>query len=259
MRPIALTLLLLLAACGRSTPDAAPAAIAAPASLQTAAAHLPPAVADYLAALLVVEQAKAPVTLEALFAKAEAAQDALMEITSGVDGKALLETYDEAGFAALQARVRGLVIHRGMDIYAQPEPGFFLALARTRGLPADVAFFEQYAATWGPDLIPVYLKLRPQPTPCVRFGESRIAPMYAAWQAFAARHPNAYAQHAAQNLRDLEEAVALGTCACDGAQTVKREQDAFLKQFPASPKAAEIRARREQLDKDPDVLPVNCR
>ena len=94
---------------------------------------------------------------------------------------------------------------------------------------------------------------------CVRFGEGKIAPLYAGWKSFAAQHPSAYAAHAAQNMADLEEALALGTCACDGLESVRREQADFLKQFPETPKAAVIKTRRDELASDPDKLPVNCR
>ena len=242
--------LLLLAACGRT-----PATAEAPAIVATAPGTSP-AVADYLKALAEVEKSASPVSLEGLFEKAEAAQAALMSITGE---EAALERYSAAEFTTLQAQLRGLTLHRELDIYAQPDPPFFLALAKAHGLPGDKAFFTQYAATWGPDLVPIYLKLRPQPTPCVRFGEGRIAPLYADWNAFATQYPAAYAKHAAQMLADLEEALALGTCACDGIESVRTEQADFLKEFPNAAKAPEITARREQLARDPDVLPVNCR
>ncbi len=251
---LSLPLLVLATSCSRQTPAAstAVAALASPA----AAPASPAAVVAYLAALTAVEQARAPVSLEALFDQAEAAQAALMEVTGE---QAVLERYSDTEFAALQAQVRGLKLHRELDIYAQPEPAFFLALAKAHGLPADIAFFEQYAATWGPDLVPVYLKLRPQPSPCVRFGEGLIGALYAGWQQYAAAHAGHYAARVVQNLADLEEAVALGTCACAGLETVRSEQAEFLKRFPDTPKTAEIKARREQLVTDPDVLPVNCR
>ncbi|MES2885298.1 MAG: hypothetical protein V4709_10865 [Pseudomonadota bacterium] len=254
MRRLVLLPLLLsvLIACGKPEPQAPPQ----PTEATKASVQTPAPVVEYLAALAAVEKSKAPISLEALFDRAEGAQAALMSITGEV---AVLERYSAAEFAALQAQLRGLTLHRELDIYAQPEPPFFLALAKAHGLPSDVAFFTQYAATWGPDLVPVYLKLRPQPTPCVRFGEGRIAPLYASWKAFATQHPTAYAGHSAQMLADLEEALALGTCACDGLESVRAEQAAFLKQFPDAAKAAEITARREQLARDPDVLPVNCR
>jgi len=253
-RHFILPLCLLVAACGQKTPT--DVTVAVPRAEPAAAVAAPSAVDAYLAALAAVEQAKVPVSLEPLFASAEAAQRELMEVTGE---QAALERYSEADFTALQARVRGLKLHREVDIYAQPEPAFFLALAKAHGLPADIAFFEQYAATWGPDLVPVYLKLRPQPTPCVRFGEGVVTSLYSAWQGYFAQYPGRYAALVAQNLGDLEEAVALGTCACDGVESVRREQAEFLQRFPSAAKAAEITARRAQLATDPEVLPVNCR
>lgn len=250
---LTLPLLLACVACGRTpSPDAAMATPVAAASSPA----LPLAAGEYVTALATIEQAKSPVSLEALLEKAETVQGVLMEVSGD---QAVLERYSDAEFATLQAQMRGLKLHRGMDVYVQPDPAFFLALAKTHGTPADVAFFSQHAATWGPDDVPVYLKLRPQPSPCVRFGEGRIAPLYAGWQAFAMQHPSAYTQRAQQNLLDLEEAVALGTCACDGLESVRSEQADFLKQFPATPKAAAIKARREQLANDPDAMPVHCR
>lgn len=250
MRYLMLALTLLIVACQRPAAEAPAPVVARPA--------LPPEVSRYLSLLSTVEQAKAPTSLEPLFEQVEAAQGALMQI-SGTGDQALLETFDEAAFIALQAQLRGLKLNRGSDIYAQPDPAFFLALAKAHGRAEDIAFFEQFAAGWGPDLVPSYLQLRAQPTPCVRFGEGLIAPRYAGWQQFIARHPAAYPHHAAQSLADLEEAVALGTCACGDLDSVRREQAEFLLQFPNSPKTSDIRARRAQLEQDPEALPIHCR
>ncbi len=217
---------------------------------------MPIEVSDYLATLARIEQASEPTSLEPLFRQAEAAQTVLMGVK---EGKALLEEFSGAEFVALKAAARGLVISRGVEIYAQPEPRFFLALAKAHGLPQDIAFFERYAQSWGDDLVPTYLKLRPQPTPCVRFGEGKIAPLYRAWLDYAAQYPAAYTALVQQSLADLEETIVLGTCACDGVASVQQEQQDFLKLFPATPRASAIAARQAQLTSDPDVLPVNCR
>lgn len=260
MRLLPLALTLICVACSReqAVPVTTPpiAAAAAPAPAVMAAPESPAVVDEYLAALAMAEKSTAPTSLEALFNKAEAAQTALMEVTGE---QAVLERYTDAQFTALQAQLRGLKLNRGLDIYAQPEPVFFLALAQKHGQPADIAFFTLYANTWGADLVPNYLKLRPQPTPCVRFGEGKIAPLYAGWKTFISQHAGAYTAQATQNLKDLEETVALGTCACDGLESVRNEQADFLKRFPDAPQAAVIKARRAQLASDPDKLPVNCR
>lgn len=249
-----LSLCLLLTACGRTAPTEAPAAPAA--AVAPVGSALPTAVQDYLAELKAIEAAKAPVSLEALFAKAEGAQAALMEVTGD---QAVLERYSEAEFSALQQQVRGLKLHRNLEIYAQPEPAFFLALAMAHGLPTDVAFFEQYVASMGDDLVPRYLKLRPQPSPCVRFDEGVIEPLYAGWRALAAAQPKAYTATTQQSIADLEEALVLGTCACAGAESVLKEQAAFVARYPDNPRVAAIKARGAQLVSDPDAMPVNCR
>jgi len=249
-----LSLCLLVVACGRTAPTEAPAAPTAAAA--AAGPALPTAVQDYLAELKAVEAAKAPVSLEALFAKAEGAQNALMEVTGD---QAVLERYSDAEFSTLQSTVRGLKLHRKLEIYAQPEPAFFLALAMAHGQPTDVAFFEQYVASMGDDLVPRYLKLRPQPSPCVRFDEGVIEPLYAGWRALAAAQPQAYSTTTQQNIADLEEALVLGTCACAGVESVQKEQAAFVARYPDNPKVAAIKARSAQLISDPDAVPVNCR
>ena len=52
---------------------------------------------------------------------------------------------------------------------------------------------------------------------------------------------------------------SLGTCACDGIDSVLREQKTFLEAYPDHAKAGEIKARGAQLRNDPDAMPVNCR
>ena len=220
------------------------------------ALNLPTPVQHYLDTLATVEQSAQPVSLEPLLAAAEAAQTALMEVT-GDD--AFLESLGDADFAALQAQLRGFSLARGYDIYAQPQAAFFLTLARAHGRPEDIAFFTLQNQTWGADGVPVYLMLRPQPSPCVRFGEDRIAPLYRSWRGYLKAQPAAYRAAATQQVKDLEEAVALGTCACKGLDSVLNEQRGFLKAFPTTPVAQQIRARMRQLKTDPEALPVNCR
>ena len=93
----------------------------------------------------------------------------------------------------------------------------------------------------------------------MRFGEDRILPLYRGWQQFRSAYPAAYADRTAQQLADLEEVVTLGTCACDGIDSVLREQKTFLEAYPDHAKAGEIKARGAQLRNDPDAMPVNCR
>lgn len=229
-------------------------------ALGTALAQTPrPAAVDaYRAALAAVEAAPQPVSLESLFAAAADAQSALMELQHDGD-RAWIETLDESDYAALKAELRGLLLSRGYDIYAQPDGGFFLQLAQAHGRLADQAFFRLYHELWGAELLPRYLSLGTRPTPCVRFGEGVLPKLYADWQGFAKAHPQAYTDFTVQTLRDLEEAVGLGVCACGDERSVIRELKGFVRRFPQTPVAGQVRERLKELREQPDLRPVRCR
>lgn len=221
-----------------------------------ATAGWPAAVTHYLQTLSGTEAAEPPVSLQPLFGAALAVQDAVMTIH---DGQAWLETLDARAYEELRNRLRGLRLSRGYDVYAAPDPDFLLDLARHRGEAVDLDFFREYRASWNDDLLPVYLRQTSRVTPCVRYAEGMIADRYLAWTDFRARHPDAYAGHVAQFVADLEEAVALGTCACGNQASVEQELHAFLTLYPQTPAAPAIQARLRQLDEEPERQPVHCR
>lgn len=220
------------------------------------ASDWPASVTRYLEQLHQVETATEPASLEGLFTKAGSIQDAVMLIKGD---QAWLETLDEAEFRSLSRALRGMRVSRGYDVYAQPDPDFWLALAQKHGLDADRAFFRVYRRSWGDDLIPTYLRLTARVSPCVRFNENVIQDLYADWTAFRVGHPEAYVDAASQAVLDLEEVVQLGTCACGNQDSVERELHGFVRRFPQSPAKAGILRRLQQLEDDPTKLPVNCR
>lgn len=218
----------------------------------------PAAIDAYRAALSAVEQVTTPVSLEPLLGAAHAAQDDLMDIQDDGD-RAWLEVLGEEEYAALKAELRGLRLSRGYDVYAQPDGGFLLQLAQAHGRPADQAFFRLYRDLWDADLLPRYLSAGNRPTPCVRFGEGVLPELYAGWRDYARRYPEAYIEFTNQTLRDLEEAVGLGVCACGDERSVERELKGFVKRFPNTPVAPQIRGRLQELKEDPNLRPVRCR
>ncbi len=217
----------------------------------------PSAIDAFRMSVAAVEHAKVPVSLEPLLNAAESVQDGLMQIQP--DDRAWIETLNEAEYAALKAELRGMQLSRGIDIYAQPDGAFLLQLAGKHGRPEDLAFFEVYVRLWNEQQLPRYLSLGSRPTPCVRFGAGILPELYADWRTYAERYPKAYVAYTAQTLRDLEEAVALGTCACGDEHSVQRELEGFLQRFPQTPVAADIRGRLKQLKETPELRPVYCR
>lgn len=216
----------------------------------------PEPVQRYLELLQIVESAPEAVSLEPLFEAATQVQDAAMLIQGD---QAWLESLSDSDFQALSQALRGFRLARGYDVYAQPDPEFLEQLARAHGHPADRAFFAQYRRSWGEDLIPTYLRLTSRIAPCVRFDEGIIPSLYLGWIGFRQEHPEAYASYAEQFVKDLEEVVELGTCACGSADSVEHALSGFLQQFPRSPAVPGILARLQQLEDDPDRLPVHCR
>ncbi len=229
------------------------------ASLPCAQASLPTAVQAYLDTLNAVEEADPPVSMEALFAASEAAQDELMHIGGAGGSETWIEGLGPEEYTALSQQLRGFRLSRGRDVYAQPDPNFLSELAQRQGRPEDRDFFRIYRRSWGVDLVPSYLRLTTRVSPCVRFSEGIIPDLYDAWRGFRSRYPEAYTAYATQSVRDLEEAVELGTCACGVHETVEQELSGFVTRFPDTPARPAILARLQELEDDPERHPVQCR
>ncbi|HEX4872501.1 MAG TPA: hypothetical protein VFV27_09330 [Nevskiaceae bacterium] len=255
-RPLCVLLsLLLLAACSAPPPPAPPPPAAAEAA--GTGPEWPAEVAAYQAEYARVQAASAPVSLEPLFAAAEAAQGALMKIEGE---QAWIERLDEPAYERLRAALPGLVLSRGVEIYAQPDPDALLALAERQGGEADRAFFRLHRAYWSADLVPRYVRLRADyATPCLEYGQGELVRLYQTWSDFQRVHPQAYPAFAGQIVADMEEAITLGTCTCNDVAGVLAEQQQWLTALPDSSVAERVRARMQQLQTDPDAQPVWCR
>lgn len=193
-------------------------------------------------------------SLEPLYALALQLREDLMAIAGDF---ARIEGLPEADFAQLQQRLRGFRISRGVEVFAEPDPAFFLDLARQRGERADIAFFSLLQRSRDADLLPDYVMAHGRGV-CVRYGEGRIAPYYAGWLSYRGAFDQHYAVQTAQEISDIEDAVGLGTCACKDQESVEEELTGFAGAFPTSPATPRIGDRLLQLQKDPERLPVRC-
>lgn len=223
-----------------------------------AAVTEPAEVAAYVAELARVETAKQPQSLEPLIARADAVQASLMEVSAGPSGEALIETLSEPDFKALQQRLRGLHLQRGMEIFVQPQPEFFAALAARNGRAADRDYFALYREYWGPQLFPIYMEPRARVIGCVKYGDGLISRLYAGWSDYARRHPQDYRTAVQQQLRDFEELVSLGTCACGDRAGVVRELRGFVERFPSNPAGPAAIQRAKELEAHEESLPLGC-
>lgn len=221
----------------------------------------PAALAAYLEELERVEQSAHPQSLEPLFIKAGQAQDALMQIDgSFAEGDfAYIEKLSEAEYAAIKLRMRGFILAREGAIYAQPDPAVLLDLALAHGTPADQAFFQLHRNFWGASLFPIYLKSKGDVSGCVRYGEGIVVELYEDWQRYARSYPGQYTEVVRQTLADLEDTVALGTCACGDAASVVRELRTFARRYPMSRVRKAALTRVREIENDAMQLPIACR
>ncbi|MGH8460912.1 MAG: hypothetical protein ACRESS_04850 [Stenotrophobium sp.] len=219
----------------------------------------PQVISAYLQTLEQVEQATQPVSLEPLFKQALAAQDAIMLIAPGSD-KSYLETLSDADYQSLRKKMRGLAISREAAIYAQPDPDALLALANAHGLPQDQRFFQLYRGYWSKNLFPSYMTSRADDiNGCVNYGDGTLTELYEDWRGYARQYPQDYVKTVQQNIKDIEDTVALGTCACGNAASVANEERRFIKRFPDSPVIGDARRRLHEIRTHTMKLPIACR
>lgn len=216
-----------------------------------------PAIDAYLAALSTVQHTTEPVSLEPLLKAAEDTQDALMNLVDG--DKAWLDLRSASEYAALKRELRGLKLSRGYDTYAQPDGQYLFKLAKAHGRPEDREFFRLYSHFWSREQLPRYLSLGKTPTPCVRFDQGILPDLYSSWSHYATTYPVAYVSFTQQTLRDLEEVMVLGVCACGDEHSVKNELRGFVARFPDIAVAEQIRARLKELEENRNLHPVHCR
>lgn len=227
---------------------------AAAADHHPAATTVPDSVGAYLDKLGALEKQTGSTSLEPVYALALKVQDELMAITNDY---ARIEGLSDAEFTQLQQRLSGFRLSRGVDVFAEPDPAYFLELARKQGERADVAYFSLLQRSRGADLLPDYLTAHGRGV-CVRYGEGRIAPYYAGWVSYRGAFDTHYAAQTAQEIADVEDAVGLGTCACSEQESVVEELTGFARAFSTSPATARIGDRLRQLKEDPYRLPVRC-
>lgn len=227
-------------------------------ALPAGATGILPAEQAYLDELARLESATTPQSLEPLLHKAGAVQDALMTVLEGPGSDSVLERYDAAGYEALQQRLRGLHLQRGLEIFVQPKPRFFADLAERKGRDADRAYFRLYQDYWGENLFPVYMEPRATIMGCVKYGDGLLIKLHADWQRFHQDYPQDYAAEAVQMVRDFEEIFELGTCACGDRNSVIRELQDFTSAHPKNPSAVAARRRWQELKAGDEDLPVHC-
>ena len=133
-------------------------------------------------------------------------------------------------------------------ISAEPDPAFFLKLAKAKGMPADVSFFENHRLTYASSSgWPVYRSQQTDATGCERFEAPELIPVYRAWTEYAAKYPGSYVKEVEEQLSDIESMMTERTCACGKKEEVLASFQAFIRAFPKAAITPKVKARLEAI------------
>jgi hypothetical protein len=160
----------------------------------------------------------------------------------------------------VDTKLEGFSVSTEEVLYAVPKPGFFLALARKKGTPVDVAFFENLQRTFAQhDAWPVFIEQQTDYSGCMLYQAPELLAVYGGWTEFAAKHPKAYAAEVAKEISRIEEAMTRDGCACGKSAEVIAGFEAFLRTFPRASIATQVKSRLEALKAGKGDMRFECK
>jgi len=190
-------------------------------------------------------QQHSKITVEQLLALGRKAGEALLK-PMDARGRNALEELSEESFQVVAHQMEGFWVNRQEVLYVEPDPSFFLTFARSSGDPASIEFFNAFAKTFHHGW-KIYHEQQTDYSGCIRFGSMSLVSSYAMWNAYRLRHPKRYSSEVQTILKDLEEDLTTGTCACGEKNEVIKEFQEFIRLFPRSILAKRLQERLDQI------------
>jgi len=170
----------------------------------------------------------------------------------------ILEQLSEDRFARLQQELRGAVVFRDEIVGIEPEVEFWIDLSTRRGTAADRAFFKQWKDVFGDGLWPSYISPQTDYSGCTVFGNGSLTGTYAGWTSYERNYPGRYAKAVQGEIEQAARELTMSTCACSTKEEVAREFALFLRRFPRSSIAPEVRRRSQALATRPAAFRFRC-
>ncbi|MDD5058852.1 MAG: NHL repeat-containing protein [Sideroxydans sp.] len=162
------------------------------------------------------------------------------------------ESLSDEALQALSLKMKGFMSDADME----PEPDFFLALAKRSNDPANVEFFEAYKNTM-PEKWPVYVEQITNYSGCTRYGTLSLVNTYALWDGYRNKYPTRYQNEVRNLIHDIEFELD-GTCACNDLKSVTLELETFIRKFPHAKIAARLRERLAQIRHGKSDMREHC-
>lgn len=136
-----------------------------------------------------------------------------------------------------------------------PDSRFFVELARQRGSEVDRRFFALLDETFRGGMARIYVDPITDVHACYQLGSREFISLYRGWTQFKPSAPAAYKGTVSEELQGMEQAMLTATCVCGTPEVVDAGFEAFLKTFPKSPIAPQVRERLQTLHaKSSDML-----
>jgi hypothetical protein len=221
------------------------------------ASTMPDEVSVYGRALETIRTKKrSDMNVEQLLALGRKAGDALLKPIP-LGGRNALEELSEESFQAVAHKMEGFWVNRQEVLYVEPDASFFLKFARSSGDQASIEFFEAFGKTFEHGW-KIYHEQQTDYSGCIRFGSMSLVNSYAMWSTYRLNHPRRYSGEVQAILKDLEEDLSAGTCACGEKDEVIREFKEFIRAFPRSILAKRLHDRLDQIEAGKSNIRWGC-
>lgn len=131
---------------------------------------------------------------------------------------------------------------------ATPKLDFFLALAKKRNIPEDVAFFELALKTKPDGNWPAYIQQETDISGCTVY-DGTLSKLHQDWSNFQKKYPKSFAKISRDYLEDIEVHLSQSHCSCSRtADPIIKELQNFIKTNPKLPITLKIQKRVEAIN-----------
>lgn len=198
----------------------------------------------------------AGIGLEALLQMGRKASIALVRSPQG-ERENILERLSKKDFEEVRHKMKGFFVNRDETVYVEPDPDFFIEIAKRAGDQPSLEFFQGYSKTI-PNAWPIYIEQQTDYSGCIRYGSISLADTYARWRDYGNKFPTHYVAEVANFIRSVEDELAEGTCACGNKESVVKEFQAVIQAYPQAKIALRLRKRINQIQQGESDIREYC-
>lgn len=169
-----------------------------------------------------------------------------------------LQHFDAITFEKIKTMLIGFWVNRDEVIFTEPNPAFFVKLAKDKGTNVDRAFFDNLQKTYPEGVFPVYKTQYSDFSGCTVFDGETISKIYGMWVKFQKDYPGRYQTRVRGQLKKIEDNI-MSNCICgDDENAYWNELQNFVKKYPDSPITKNVSSRAEKTDKNTSYIRFQC-